>query len=76
VLCSLVGIGIAGLSALKFKAHSENPQQNKITVPIVLAMVAALLIALPTYINTSTNTLFDDTEAGGIDGRGLDGIGG
>jgi intracellular multiplication protein IcmD len=67
----LVGIGLGGMAALKFKAHSDNPQQNKLMTPVILALVAAMLIALPTFINTSMATLWGgDAESGGLEGDG------
>jgi len=67
----LVGIGLGGMAALKFKAHSDNPQQNKLMTPVILALVAAMLIALPTFINTSMATLWGgDAETAGIEGTG------
>lgn len=71
----LVGIGLGGLAALKFKAHADNPQQNKLTTPIILALVAAMLIALPTFINTGLETLWSGAETGGIQGDGAGLIG-
>lgn len=47
----LSGLVVGGLSAFKFKAHSDNPGQNKITTPIVYALVAAILIGLPAFLN-------------------------
>lgn len=57
----LAGI-VVGITALfKFKAYSENPQQNKIAVPIILAFVAAGLIGLPAFLNMSKDTVLDGT---------------
>ena len=57
----LAGI-VVGITALfKFKAYSENPQQNKVAVPIILAMVAAGLIGLPAFLNMSKDTVLDGT---------------
>lgn len=55
----LAGI-VVGISALfKFKAYSENPQQNKIAVPIIMSLVAAGLIGLPAFLSMSRDTVLD-----------------
>lgn len=55
----LAGI-VVGITALfKFKAYSENPQQNKIAVPIILSLVAAGLIGLPAFLTMTQNTVLD-----------------
>lgn len=71
----LAGIVIGGLAAFKFKAHSDNPQQNKITTPIMYAVVAALLIGLPAFLNMAKDTtLGNGAQSSSIDG-GYDNIG-
>lgn len=65
----LAGLVIGGLAAFKFKAHSDNPGQNKITVPIVYSLVAALLIGLPAFLNMSKDTVLGN----GAQGNSLNG---
>lgn len=59
----LSGLVIGGLAAFKFKAHSDNPQQNKITVPIVYAFVAAILIGLPAFLNMAKESTLGTGDA-------------
>jgi cytochrome c biogenesis protein CcdA len=65
----LAGLVIGGLAAFKFKAHSDNPGQNKITVPIIYSLVAALLIGLPAFLNMSKDTVLGS----GAQGNSLNG---
>ncbi len=58
VVSYMLGIG-AGLTAgLKFKAHSENPNQPPLKVPLMYSAVAAMLIALPSFLGAGATTLF------------------
>ena len=54
----LGGAGMGIQAALKFKAHNENAQQVKLSQPIVYSLVAACLLALPSFIQTGTETLW------------------
>lgn len=56
----LAGLGVGGLSALKFKEHNEDPRQTKLSKPVTYALVSAALIGLPTYLQTATSTLNGD----------------
>lgn len=70
----LAGI-VVGITALfKFKAYSENPQQTKIAVPIVLSLVAACLIGLPAFLTMGQNTILDG-ESGSMEEGVYDRIG-
>jgi hypothetical protein len=60
----LAGIGVAAGAAFKFKAHSENAQQVPIKVPLFWTLVAAILIAIPTFLSVGKTSLFG-TDAGG-----------
>lgn len=55
----LGGAGMGIQAALKFKAHNENPQQVKLSQPIVYSLVAACLLALPSFIQTGSDTLWN-----------------
>lgn len=57
----LAGLGVGGLSALKFKEHNEDPRQTKLSKPVTYALVSAALIGLPTYLQTATSTLNGDS---------------
>jgi hypothetical protein len=67
----LSGLIVGGLAAFKFKAHSDNPGQNKITQPIVYAIVAALLIGLPTFLTIAKESVVGDGTAGSITEQGV-----
>lgn len=71
----LTGIGIGALSALKFKAHNENPQQTKITTPIVFALVAAFLIGLPGYLTIAKTTVLKNGQSNSLDSGAYQSIG-
>lgn len=67
---------VVGITALfKFKAHSEDPQRNKIAMPIILSLVAAGLIGLPAFLNMSKDTILDGT-GGSMDQGVYNDIGG
>lgn len=72
----LVGIGIGAMSALKFKAHNEDPRSTKITTPIVFALVSAVLIGLPAYLTIMKTSVVDDGDANSLDGGAYQNIGG
>lgn len=63
----LAGLGIAAASAFKFKAHSDNPQQVTLKVPLMYAFVAALCIGLPAYLNMSRSTIFEGEQGNSMD---------
>lgn len=70
----LAGIGVAAGSAFKFKAHSENASQVPLKVPLFWAIVAAILIAIPTFLAMGTSTIFGEGAAtadvdGGLQGN-------
>ena len=53
----LLGIAVGVLAGVKLKNHAENPQQEKLTKPIIYFIVAGILIGLPSFLNTGKNTL-------------------
>lgn len=59
----LAGLGLGAISAFKFKAHADNPQQVTLKIPLIYALVAAILIGLPAWLNMSRNTLFTESGA-------------
>ena len=71
----LVGIGIGAMSALKFKAHNEDPRSTKITTPIVFALVSAVLIGLPAYLTIMKQSVVEG-DANSLDEGAYEGIGG
>ena len=54
----LAGMGVAAGAAFKFKAHSENAQQTPLKIPLFWAVVAAILIAIPTFLSVGQTSLF------------------
>ena len=68
----LGGAGFGIQSALKFKAHNENPQQNPLSKPITYGVVAGALLALPTFLTTGSDTMFNSGgQATSINGNNL-----
>ena len=69
----VAGIGFALSGMVKFKAHKDNPTQVPLSAPIVLLVIAAGLVFLPSIIQTAGQTLFDSSgEIGGSSGAGVD----
>lgn len=58
----LAGIGLGGAAALKFKAHSENPQQVPLKHPLGYAAAASLCIGLPAFLNMGAGTFFGGSQ--------------
>lgn len=54
----VAGVGFALAGVLQFKAHKENPQQTPLSKPIVLIIVAACLLFLPSIMNIAGQSLF------------------
>ena len=52
------GVGFGIKAALKLKEQNESKGQTPLSQPITMGIVAALLIALPTFLKTATETLF------------------
>lgn len=57
------GSACAAGALFKFKQHSDNPQQTPMKVPVILAVVAAGLLALPSFRQTSTDTVWGNGQA-------------
>lgn len=54
----VAGVGFALAGVLQFKAHKESPQQVPLSKPIVLIIVAACLLFLPSIMNIAGQSLF------------------
>lgn len=54
----LAGIGFGIKAALKLKEHNESKGQVPISAPITMAIVAGLLIALPSLLSMSSEAIF------------------
>ncbi len=68
----VAGIAFALTGLMKFKAHKDNPQQTPLSQPIVLIMIAAGLIFLPSMITAAGGTLFEGGKAGSAKGEGFE----
>ena len=55
----VAGVGFALAGILQFKAHKENPQQTPLSKPIVMIVVAASLLFLPTILEIAGASLFE-----------------
>lgn len=58
VAAYVAGIGFALAGILQFKAHKENPQQTPLSKPVVMILVAAALLFLPTVLQVAGASLF------------------
>ena len=54
----VAGVGFALAGILQFKAHKENPQGTPLSKPVVMIVVAACLLFLPTIMNIAGASLF------------------
>lgn len=68
----VAGIAFALTGLMKFKAHKDNPQQTPLSQPIVLILIAAGLIFLPSMISAAGGTLFEGGKAGSAKGEGFE----
>lgn len=58
VAAYVAGVGFALAGVLQFKAHKDNPQGTPLSKPIVMIVVAAALLFLPTVMNIAGQSLF------------------
>lgn len=71
----ILGIFLGIKAALKFKEYGEDSQRNKIGVPIALALVAGVLLALPTILTISSEAVVGTGYQGTtIDGSNITSI--
>lgn len=54
----VAGVGFALAGVLQFKAHKDNPQQTPLSKPIVLIIVAACLLFLPSVMDIAGQSVF------------------
>lgn len=72
IVAYLGGIGFGIKAALKLKEHNESKGQVPISQPITMAVVAALLLALPSLLTTSKGTIFGSgTQHTTLDGASM-----
>ncbi|MEW5423985.1 hypothetical protein [Amorphus sp. 3PC139-8] len=67
----LLGVVFAILGTMKFRAHSQNPNDPnaKLSSAIVMVAVAACLIAIPEVLGVGISTIFGDAQQTSIDGQ-------
>jgi len=61
----VAGIAFALTGILKFKAHKDQPTQVPLSQPIVLLLLSACLLFLPSILNVAGGTLFGTSTAQG-----------
>lgn len=54
----VAGVGFALAGILQFKAHKEAPTQTPLSKPVVMLVVAACLLFLPTILTVAGSSLF------------------
>lgn len=68
----VVGIGFGIKAALKLKEHNESKGQIPLSQPITLGIVAAILLALPSFLSTAKEGVFGTGNTGTtIDGANI-----
>lgn len=58
----VAGVGFALAGVLQFKAHKDNPQQTPLSKPVVMIIVSAALLFLPTVMDIAGGSLFEGGE--------------
>lgn len=54
----IIGVGLGVKAGLKFKENNETKGQVPLSTPIILSIVAVILLALPTFLVRSVETIF------------------
>ena len=64
VLPFVIGVGMAIGGFLKFRAHSQNPNDpsNKLSTAFMLLFVGAGLVAIPAVLGTGIETIFGNGQ--------------
>lgn len=52
----LMGVAFGVKAALKLKEHNESEGRTKLSTPLTLGVVSALLLALPTFLKSGVET--------------------
>ncbi len=60
----IAGVGFGIKAALKLKEHNESKGQIPLSQPITLGIVAALLLALPTFLSVAKEGVFGTGSTG------------
>lgn len=61
----VAGVGFALAGILQFKAHKDNPQQTPLSKAVVLIIVAACLLFLPSVMSAAGGSVFGTSASGG-----------
>ncbi len=75
VTAYVAGVGFALAGILQFKTHKENPQQTPLSKPVVMIVVAACLLFLPTILTIAGSSLLGQgatssaPSGGGLSGQ-------
>lgn len=72
----VAGVGFALGGILQFKAHKDAPQQTPLSKPVVMIVVAACLLFLPTILNVAGESLFGGSKASAAKAGGGEELGG
>lgn len=67
----VAGVAFALAGILQFKAHKDNPQSTPLSKPVMLIVVAACLLFLPSVMSAAGGTIFG--SAGSAAGSGFTG---
>lgn len=62
VISFVLGVGLAMAGLMKFRAHSQNPNDpsNKMSTAFVLIFAGAGLVAIPAVLGSGISTIFGD----------------
>jgi intracellular multiplication protein IcmD len=72
VIAYISGVAFALAGIVQFKAHKDSPTQTPLSKPMVLLIVGACLLFLPTVIRTAGESVLGSTKESGdtaIDGE-------
>jgi intracellular multiplication protein IcmD len=72
----VAGVGFALGGILQFKAHKDAPQQTPLSKPVVMIVVAACLLFLPTILNIAGESLFGGSKQSAAKAGGGQELGG
>jgi intracellular multiplication protein IcmD len=70
VAAYVAGVGFALAGVLQFKAHKENPQQVPLSKPVVMIVVSACLLFLPSVLDIAGASLFGGEGKKAIEASG------
>jgi intracellular multiplication protein IcmD len=76
VTAYVAGVGFALAGVLQFKAHKEAPQQTPLSKPVVMIVVAACLLFLPSILDIAGESLFGSSKSSSATAGGGTELGG